>query len=343
MYKNILIIKLSAIGDVVHALPVAHALKQAYPDARITWIVEKPAYDLLTNNPNIDEVIIFDKPKFKSFSGFISHAPGFIRHLRAGKFDLVLDLQGLFKSGMISLLSGAKTRLVYENTREGSQLLSNRVVGAYSQGHVVDRYLDVVRFLGCQVDKPAFNIVITPEEKDLTRRIAVQAGLDIKMPYVVLALGANWPNKIWPFVHFAELSNKIYDDGRIPVMIGGPGDKVLADQISTMTKIPPIDLTGKTNLKQLAYIIQQSQVFVGGDTGPMHLSAAVGTPTVALMGPTDPTRNGPYGQGHKVIVVARDCAGCWQRSCPKNLDCLDIITADHVYSKVIELLERRDV
>jgi heptosyltransferase-1 len=343
MYNNILIVKLSAIGDVIHALPVAQALKKCYPKSRITWIVEKPAYDLLTNNPDIDEIVIFDKPKFKSFSGFVSHAPDLISRLRKEKFDVALDLQGLFKSSMLSFLSGAKTRLVYENTREGSHLLSKRIVGAYSKGHVVDRCLDVVRSLGCQVEKPVFSIVITPEEKELTRRIAGQAGLNIEMPYVVLALGANWPNKIWPFEHFAELSNQLYDANRIPVMIGGPGDKVLAEQISLITKIPPIDLTGKTTLKQLAYIIQRAQAFVGGDTGPMHLSAAAGTPTLALMGPTDPTRNGPYGQGHEVIITPRDCAGCWQRSCPKKLNCLDAITPEHVYTKVRALLERREV
>ncbi|SFM05470.1 glycosyltransferase family 9 protein [Pelosinus propionicus] len=343
MYNNILIVKLSAIGDVIHALPVAHALKKCFPKSRITWVVERPAYDLLTNNPDIDEILIFDKPKFKSLSGMIRYAPSFIKRLREDKFDLALDLQGLFKSSMISLLSGADKRLVYENAREGSHLLSKRIIGTYSKEHVVDRYLDVVRSLGCQVDKAMFNVVITLEEKELTRRIAAQAGLNIEMPYVVLALGANWPNKIWPFEHFAELSNKLYDTNRIPVMIGGSGDKVLAEQISSMTKIPPIDLTGKTTLKQLAYVIQKAQAFIGGDTGPMHLSTAVGTPTLALMGPTDPARNGPYGKGHEILITPRDCAGCWQRSCPKKLDCLDVITPETVHNQVKILLERREV
>jgi len=340
MHNNILIVKLSAIGDVIHALPVARALKECYPQSRITWVVEKPAYDLLTNNPDIDEIIIFDKPKFKTISGFIKHVPGFIQHLREAKFDLALDLQGLFKSGMISYLSGATTRLVYENTREGSHLFSKRIAGAYSKGHVVDRCLDVARSLGCQVDKPVFNIVVPPDQQVLTRRIAAQAGFDMKMPYVVLALGANWPNKIWPFEHFAKLSDQLYDNNIIPVMIGGPGDQLAAQKILEMAKIPPIDLTGKTTLKQLAYVIQQAAAFVGGDTGPMHLSVAVGTPTIALMGPTDIVRNGPYGQGHIPIVVSHDCAGCWQRSCPKKWDCLHAITVEEVYQTIQVLLKK---
>lgn len=341
-YKNILIVKLSAIGDVVHALPVASALKNCYPKARITWVVEKPAYDLLTNNPYIDEIIVFDKLKFKSFLGFMHHSPGFIRRLREAKFDLSLDLQGLFKSGMISFLSGANSRLVYENAREGSHLLSKRVVGEYSQGHVVDRYLDVVRSLGCKIHKPVFDVVVPPDQGELTRRIVAKAGLDIERSYVVLALGANWPNKIWPFEHFAKLSDRLYNANIIPVMIGGSGDRILADHISSMTQIPPIDLTGKTTLKQLAYVIQKASAFVGGDTGPMHLSVAMGTPTVALMGPTDTIRNGPYGKGHAAVVTPRDCAGCWQRSCPKKLDCLQAVTVEQIYEAVQVLIEKKN-
>jgi len=337
MYKNILIVKLSAIGDVIHALPVAHALKQKFPTAKITWVVEKPAYDLLTNNPDIDEIIIFEKKKFKTITGFLQYAIPFIKKLRQYKFDLALDLQGLFKSGIISYLSGAKERLVYENTREGSQFLGKRIVGKYSKGHVVQRCLDVTRALGCQIDKPTFTINITLEEQELTRDIALQAGLDLEKPYVVLALAANWPNKIWPYEHFAKLCNALYKKNIIPVMIGGPGDGKIAKMISAITEIPAIDLTGKTNLKQLAYIIKKAKVFLGGDTGPMHLAVAVETPTIALMGPTDILRNGPLGDRHLPIIVPYDCAGCWQRSCPKKIDCLSAITVERVYQGICNL------
>lgn len=342
-YKNILIVKLSAIGDVVHALPVAHSLKKNYPHAKITWVVEKPAYDLLTNNPDIDEIIIFDKPKFKTLAGFIQYAPEFVKELRQRKFDLALDLQGLFKSGMISYLSGAKTRFVYENTREGSQLLSTRILGKYRKEHVVDRYLDVVRALGCEVQAPEFTLQVTPEEVAKTKAIAAQAGLDLEMSYVVFALGANWPNKIWPFEHFAALGEKLYDNKIIPVLIGGPGDKVMAESLAAITNIPPIDLIGKTTLKQLTYVIKKARGFVGGDTGPMHLSVAAGTPTLALMGPTDIIRNGPYGTKHSSLITPRDCAGCWQRKCPKKLDCLAAIEPDVVYQAIMELMHRGEV
>ncbi|SMC39018.1 glycosyltransferase family 9 protein [Sporomusa malonica] len=343
-YRNILVIKLSAIGDVIHALPVAAALKKCFPQAKITWVVEKAAYDILTNNPYIDDLIVFEKAKFKTIGNLIQYAPGFINDLRSRKFDLALDLQGLFKSTVIAYLSGAPTRLVYENAREGSSLLSKRIIGNYAEGHIVDRYLDVVRALGCTVGKPVFPVVITEEEAARTSALMAHAGLMADIPYVVLALGANWPNKIWPAEKYAEICDHLQADGKTaPVIVGGPGEIPLLERLLANTQIPPVSLVGKTTLKQLAHIIKHAQAFIGGDTGPMHLSAALGTPTIALMGPTDKIRNGPYGESHKVILVDKQCAGCWRRKCPKGLDCLAGINADEVYVALMDIIKRGDM
>lgn len=331
MYKNILIVKLSAIGDVIHALPVAHALKKAYPQARITWVVEKAAYDLLTNNPDIDEIIIFDKPRFKSLAGLLTNGYTLAKELKNHQFDLAIDLQGLFKSAAIAYLSGAPKRVVYCNARELSHLVGERICGEHAQGHVVDRYLDVARHLGCPAEEVVFPIAITEADTLKTTAITNHAGLRIENPYIVLAPGTNWSSKCWPTLHFAKLADKLWNDNIIPVIIGGPNDQRLAAEIAANTKIPPIDLTGKTTMKQLAYIIKKSQGFVGGDTGPMHLAAAVGAKVVALFGPTDPKRNGPYGRQHEVLIASVSCQGCWQRSCPKTIDCLASISPEEVY------------
>lgn len=333
-YKNILIIKLSAIGDVIHALPVASALKKDNPAAKITWIVEKPAYDLLTNNPNIDEVIIFDKKRYKSFSGILKNGYGLARELRSRKFDLALDLQGLFKSGAISLLSGAEKKLVYCNARELSHLISKKVNGEYSEGHVVDRYLDVVRYLGVNIAKPHFEVNVIDLEANKAMAIAAKSGLDTTKEYVVLAPGTNWPNKCWPTNNYAVIADMLFDKGLIPVVIGGPKDRTLYEEIAAKTQIPPVDFIGKTNLKELAYIIKMSKVFIGGDTGPMHLAAAVNTPVIALFGPTDPNRNGPYGSAHKVLVTPWECRGCWKRKCHKGIECLAGITPEMVFKEL---------
>jgi len=334
MYKNILIVKLSAIGDVIHALPVVHVLRKQYPQARITWVVEKPAYDLLTNNPDIDEIIIFDKPKFKSFAGLVTNGYKFSRQLKAHNFDLAIDLQGLFKSAALAYLSGASQRLVYCNARELSGTISQPICGEHQHGHVIDRYLDVARHLGCKVDQVQFPIHITASEAQTAQSIANHAGLRVENSYVVLAPGTNWPTKCWPTTHFAKLADRLYDSNIIPVIIGGPHDQRLAQEIMANTTIPPIDLTGKTSMKQLAYMIKKAQVFVGGDTGPMHLAVAVGTKVVAMFGPTDPVRNGPYGEKHSVLTAPRLCKGCWKRTCPKEEQCLDNIDADTVYRAV---------
>lgn len=340
-YKNILIIKLSAIGDVIHALPVAPALKQRFPEANITWVVEKPAYDLLTNNPYIDDIIIFDKPKFKSLGGLLTNGRALAKQLHSKKIDLALDLQGLFKSSAISWMSGATTRLGYCNMRELSHLISKPVIGPNYAGHVVDRYLDVARALGCEVTQPVFfPLSITPQEAATAGKIAAQAGLRLDIRYVVMAPGTNWATKCWPVEHFAKLADKLFRDNIVPVLIGGIGDKRLAEDISALTNIPPIDLTGKTSLKQLAHIIKQASCFVGGDTGPMHLAVAVNTPVIALFGPTDPIRNGPYGGKHQVMMTERACKGCWERSCPHNEVCLETIEPNLVYRSLNEVISK---
>lgn len=336
MLKNILIVKLSAIGDVIHALPVASAIKKCYPEVRITWIVEKPAYSILADNPNIDELLVFDKTKFKTVSGLIKNSMELSKLLKERKFDLTLDLQGLFKSAAIAWLSGADKRLVYCNAREMSHVISERICGSHSDGHIVDRYLDVARYIGCQNEQAEFSIHFSDEDVKKSAAIAKHAGLDLDQKFIVIAPGTNWATKCWPTSHFAKLADLIYGQKFIPVVIGAPNDERLFEEIAAQSAIPPINLTGKTTLKQLAYIIKQAQMFVGGDTGPMHLAVAVNTKTIALFGPTDPARNGPYGTNNKVITTPASCAGCWKRSCDKN--CMEMIHPSDVFQAVQSLM-----
>lgn len=302
-------------------------------------MVEQPAYDLLTNNPYIDEIILFDKPKFRSFSGLWQNAPEFIRLLRSRHFDLTIDLQALFKSAAIAYLSGARKRLVYCNARELSGVISRRVCGENSEGHVVERYLDVVRALGCEVNKAEFPLTITEKEELSAKRLADRAGLNINRPYVVLIPGTNWPNKCWSPTYFGILAEKIYRNGIMPVIIGGAREKPLAEAIRSKMVAEPVDLCGLTSLKESAYLFRQAKAIVGGDTGPMHLAAALGRPVVAMYGPTDIKRNGPYGPHHKVLQTSLPCAGCWKRQCPKGLECLETIKPEEVYEALQGLFD----
>ena len=337
--KNILVVKLSAIGDVIHALPVSYAIKETYPDAHLTWVVEPPAYDLLTMNPYIDEIIVFEKKKFKSIGGFFSSYGPLKRKIQQRSYDAVLDLQGLFKSAAIARLGQAPVKLGMCNMREFSDKISKPVIGPHAQGHIVERYLDVARAIGCRVEQVMFPLEVPEREAELTQRIFSQAGANMGNPYVVFAIGANWPNKRWPVEYFAELSDWLYERRLIPVLVGGGVvDEQRAAEICAQTDIPPLDLVGRTNFKQLTYILQNAQLVIGGDTGPVHLAAGVGTKTIMLMGPTDANRNGPYGQMENAIEADRSCKYCWKRACPKQLDCLANIQVQQVEQRIGELL-----
>jgi heptosyltransferase-1 len=338
--NNVLVVKMSAIGDVIHALPVSYALKETFPDCHLTWVVENSCRDLVTHNPYIDEVIAFPKQNFRSLQGLIHNLPPLKQQLTARCYDVALDLQGLFKSAVIVYLSQAKQTLGFCNMRELSSLVSPPVCGPHQQGHIVERYLDVARALGCTVNEVRFPLQIMADEATQARHIARHAGLVLDKPYVVLAPGANWANKRWPPAYFAEVCSKLAELQVTPVLIGAAGDRLLAEAITTHRAVPLVDLTGRTSLMELAAIIQHCQAFVGGDTGPLHLAAALGRPVVGLYGPTDTNRNGPYGKRHFVHTIPANCAGCWQRQCPKKIDCLAQIPVDRVWQSLDSLLTR---
>lgn len=337
--KNILVVKLSAIGDVIHALPVSYAIKETFPEAHLTWVVEPPAYPLLQADPCIDELLLFKKKEFRSIGGFLRNFGPFRRQLRRLRYDASLDLQGLFKSAAIVRLAGASRRLGTCNMRELSDRVSRPVTGPNARGHIVERYLDVARALGCRVEKVVFPLKISEREKDLARRILLQGGADMENPYVILAVGANWPNKRWPAKHYAKLCDWLYGRGLIPVIIGGgPVDEGIAAEIASLTEIPPVDLVGRTTLIQLASLMEHARLVLGGDTGPVHLAAGLGRKTVMVMGPTDANRNGPYGQLENALEVERPCRYCWKRACPMGRDCLESISVRRVQEKIGTLL-----
>ena len=336
--KNILVVKLSAIGDVIHALPVSYAIKETFPDSKLTWVVEPPAYDLLKINPCVDKIIIFRKKEFKTLKGLARNFFPFRKEIQAENYDAILDLQGLFKSAAIAFFAQSNIKLGICNMRELSDKISKPVIGEHAKGHIVERYLDTARAIGCRVDKVVFPLEIPPDESLKAIEIMIQNNLYENNPYAVFAVGANWNNKRWRKDYFAELGDWFYSVGVTPVIIGGGAlDEERAADIISQMKTPPINLVGKTNLIQLAYVIKKSRLVIGGDTGPVHLAAGLGVRTLMLMGPTDANRNGPYGQIENAIEVDRDCKGCWKRACRKNEDCLEKISVQLVQEKILSM------
>lgn len=333
--KNVLIIKLSAMGDVVHALPVSYAIKETFPEAKLTWVVEPPSLDLMKMNPCVDKIILFNKKNFRTLKGFMKEFFPFKHELQEESYDAVLDLQGLFKSAAIAFFAKSNIKLGICNMRELSDKISKPVIGENAEGHIVERYLDTARAVGCVVNEVVFPIQIPVEQSEKARAIMDHAGLREGNPFVVFVVGANWPNKRWPTGHFAELGDWFYQLAVIPVLVGnGDVDEMLAKEIESKMEIPPINLVNRTNIYQLAHVLRSSRLIIGGDTGPVHLGAALGVRTIMLMGPTNVERNGPFGQLQNAIEVERPCKGCWKRSCPLKEDCLEKIPVSFVEDKI---------
>ena len=333
--KNVLIIKLSAMGDVIHALPVSYAIKETFPDAKVTWVVEPPSLDLLKMNPCVDKIILFNKKNFRTLKGFMHEFFPFKHELQEESYDAVLDLQVLFKSAAIAFFAKSNIKLGICNMREMSDKISKPVVGENAQGHIVERYLDTARAVGCVVNKVTFPLQIPVEESEKARAIMNHAGLREGNPFVVFVVGANWVNKRWKTDYFAELGDWFYQLAVVPVLVGnGDLDEQRAAEIESKMEIPPINLVNRTNIYQLAHVIRSSRLVIGGDTGPVHLGAALGVRTIMLMGPTNSTRNGPFGQIEHAIEVERACKGCWKRFCPKKEDCLEKIPVSFVEDKI---------
>jgi len=289
-YKNILLIKMSSLGDVLHTLPFAAELRKLYPKAKITWLVHPQFAGFIPDPPVIDEIIYFDKKKFNKM-GLADKLHYFceMRELLQSKhFDLVLDMQGLFKSAVVASISGCSNRLGYCEMREGSGLISKAITGAHSQEHVIERYLDVARYLGAEVPVGDLDFPMPDLEAEtisVKEKLAV-AGLTNE-EYVVLVPGARWATKEWPIEHYAELAKKITSEGRYIVLAGGPDDMAKGANIKELSQDDMVvNLTGQTSLRELAALIKDCSVYISADTGPLHFAAALKKPLVAMYGPT---------------------------------------------------------
>ena len=331
---NILIVKLSAIGDVIHTLPSLAALRRLYPDAHITWVVEQAAADLVLNHPLLDRVLIFRRKKWMSYfrkeklPSLKREAGTFLTRLRDRRYDLVIDFHGLLKSSIVVFFSRSKRKLGYDSWQELNCLFLNEKIPEDMSKHAVDRYLDFPRYLGASVGQPEF---ILPSSEDARLGSdAILSSHDLKnKPYIAVNPIALWDTKLWDDRKFAVLADMIQQDLKIPVIFTGE-DKEILDKITSKMATKGINVGGQTNLLELAEIYRNALAVITTDSGPMHLAAAVETPVVALFGPTDPARTGPYGEGHTVIRAGLSCSPCLLKKCASR-QCMEDITPEMVF------------
>lgn len=333
--KKILIVLHGSIGDVTRALALVHLLRQGFPKAHIAWSVEPACVPLLEGARAIDEIIVFDRRRpWRSLVPFLAR-------IRAAKFDLVLDLQRLFKSGVVSRLSGAPLRLGFHrrDSKEFNWLFNNLHIDECGERlSKLEHYLKFADFLGVERRAIEWEFSLTAAE-----RSAVAAHLKrVKRSFAVLFAGARWESKRWFSEQIAQCGELLGARfGLDAVLLGAKEDEALARQAIACADGSLVNLVGQTTLREAIGIIQRAKVAIGPDTGLMHIAAAVGTPVVSLWGATDPKRTGPYGFDHLAVQGEASCVPCGLRRCPIGRICMRSISQEQIAAKVERALTEK--
>jgi heptosyltransferase-1 len=354
--ERVLIVKLSSIGDVVHALPVSAALGEAFPHLKLTWIVEERAAPIVRDNPYLHEVIVLQNDWHLRPLSRVSlrRFAALRRGLLARRFDLAIDLQGLTRSALLAWATGARYRLGCDWLRELAPLLVRRVRRRKSV-HIVDQLLDVARFLGAPVTRVRFPLHIPEADEASSRDLLAGVGIAPEEPFLAVnPTEGGYGRKGWGRQHLVALLRALACDGPLPaVLVGGAEDRELGDAIMTQVEPPPGNLIGRTSLKQLAAVLRHATVHVSADTGSAHIAAALGTPVVSIFGRTNPARLAPYGQAERVLHHREQCAiACrwYHRTAPLNCNqvcfaqspaCLAAVTVEEVATLVRRCLKQR--
>ena len=331
--KRILLIKPSSLGDIIHGLPVLKAFRYKWPDAKISWVIKDVYGDILNGNPLIDDLILLNK------NSLTTSILSFRKKLRQGRFDLTVDMQGLFRSGFVAFLSGAPVRVGFSNAREMAPLFYTYKVDAPLNLHAVDRNLKLAASLGCENQEIDFPLNLSEEVQQKVSRYLQKNQLDTKHPLITFVPGARWEKKRWPALLFSRLGNLLNQELSAGIIVAGSREeKGLIHEIRSAMKIPSSEATD-FSLQKLTALLIKSDVVVTNDSGPMHIAAAKGTPVVALFGPTDPQRTGPYTKKCIIIHKEMECAPCFRKHCNQNsFECMESITVEEVFEGVQRML-----
>jgi heptosyltransferase-1 len=337
--KRIALIKPSALGDIVHSLPVLSALRQRYPDAHIAWVVNRSYAELLRGHPDLDAVLPVDRGASKAglFTAVRNYGR-FFRALRQHRFDLVIDLQGLFRSGAMAIASGAARRVGLSSAREGATVFYSDVIAVpnFQALHAVDRCWLVAEALGVGHLPKRFHVPLS----EAARRWAAGQLQNCPRPWIALGVGSRWPTKRWPPQHFASLARRALEyAGGTLIFVGGHDETPLARATAQGLTSTVHDLTGRTTLPQLAAVLACMDVMVANDTGPLHLAAALGRPVVAPYTCTKVLLNGPYGAAAGAVETRVWCQGSYRKRCGR-LDCMAELTPDRLWPVLEEVLRK---
>lgn len=336
--RHLALLKPSALGDIVHALPVLTAIRQRFPNTRISWIVNRVYAPLLEGHPDLDAVIPFDRGALRGglWSG-LRRLTGFWAELRQARFDVVLDLQGLLRTGLIAVATGARRRVGLSSAREGSHwFYTDRIaVPAGQTLHAIDRYLLAARAFGASIDRPIFRLPRKPEAEAW----AEQTLSDLPRPWLMLGVGSRWLTKRWLPAHFARLATQVQQRfGGSIVFVGAKDEADLATAVQKELTGPTRNLSGLTTLPQLSALLGRTDLMLANDTGPLHLAVALGRPVVAPYTCTRVALTGPYHpHGGGAVETRVACAGSLLKCCP-HMRCMAELTPDRLWPLVAEVL-----
>lgn len=330
--QKIIIIKLGSIGDIVHTLPTLNALREKFPNAYISWIAKEEFSGLLLQHPSLDQVIplSFTGSRIKVITGVFK----IIRKIRKERYDVLLELQGDLRGGLISFLSGVPLRLGYcagSSRVEKISTIFNNVKIREGKGHILESNLNFAKKLGAKPEKISFCLYAGEGEREYIGSFLEREGINNKK-IVIVHPGTTWITKRWPVKSYAHLIDKIkahFDDIEV-IITYSPNEKELAEKLKGIAQYPPL-ISPPTTLRQLVALIERCIIFISSDTGPLHIAAGLGKKVIGLYGPIDPVRNGPYGTESIIIRKDINCSPCWRKKCTE-LTCMKSITVDEVFN-----------
>ena len=333
--RNILLIRLSSLGDIVLTSPAIRAVRNHFPNARISMLVASQSADLLTENPHLDEVLRFNRrAKDKDTSEMIRLA----RTIRERQFDLTIDFQRKFRTSLLAYSSGAKCRVGYH--QPNGLLCSVRVPD--SSGHAIDRYFALLHAASIKANDRMLELFITEFDRTYAREAMEKQSICIDRPIVGLFPGAGWKLREWMPDRFAAIGDRLVKDfGAQVVVFGGPNECQLVDYVIDLMAEQATSFAGNLPIRRLAALIERCNLFLTNDTGPMHIAAALRTPTVALFGPGNHIRFQPLDPIHSTVRHEVPCNPCKQftNRCKNNV-CMKLITVDEVWETVCKRMNQ---
>ncbi len=324
---RILIIKLSSLGDLFHALPAVHNLKTE-TGATIDWVTNAAYAELVRCFDDVETVIPFPRQNMRR------DGAAFLRTLRQSRYDKIIDLQGLLKSALVARAARGDDRIGPSFHREGSRLFYHTVAGARDKNrHAVIENLDIIRHLGLRLNTPVFPVTLP--ETDFA----------VPSPHVVICPASRWETKNWPADRFAAVARHLQQQcGASITLLGAPADRPACQAITDALPAPCHNLAGKTSIVEMGSILKKADLLISNDSGPVHMAAAVGTRTLVIFGPTNPGRTGPFGEGHRVLQALNTCQPCMSRRCKnRESSCIRNITIDEVIAAAKGMIGKVDI